>query len=265
MSILDLIVEKKLSEVEKLEQKVPMESLIPVWEQRCQLQDFRSLQASLTQPGIQVIAEIKKASPSKGIICADLNVEDQAHEYERGGACALSVLTEREYFLGKPEDLQKARSSVTLPVLRKDFIVKPYQIYESAALGADAILLIVRILKDAELEELLRLSHELHLEALVEIHDVQDWLRVQHLKPALVGINNRDLSSFHTDLSVAMDLVDHMQNFEGVSIALSGIQGPEDIRLNLKAGISRFLVGESLVRAPSASLLLQQLRSTRLE
>lgn len=217
-----------------------------------QRSDFRSFFEPLSRPGakgVNVIAEIKRASPSKGDIRADLDASKMAAQYENGGATAVSVLTDQTYFKGHLDDLKAARSACSLPLLRKEFIISRYQVYQAAAAGADAILLIVRILNEEKLNQLYTLCRELGMDALVEIHTAEDARLVAECGARLVGINNRNLSSFETDIGIAMDLVSRL-NPDQVPVAASGISGPTDIQRNLSAGIFNFLIGESIVRSP---------------
>ena len=209
---------------------------------------------------VSIIAEIKRASPSKGDICADLDAADAACHYENGGAAAVSVLTDFTYFKGRLDDLKAARSACTLPVLRKEFIISRYQVYESAAAGADAILLIVRILGREKLLQLYDLCRELGMDALVEIHTPEDAGIVADADVRLVGINNRNLATFETDIAVAMDLVSRLRP-DQVPVAASGIAGVEDVRRNLAAGIANFLVGESIVRSSDPARFIEALKA----
>jgi len=220
----------------------------------------------LRRPGhaaVNVIAEIKRASPSKGVICADLDPERHARAYARGGAAALSVLTEDVYFHGSLADLAAARQATDLPVLRKDFIISSYQIYESALHNADAVLLIVRILSRRELKDYLDLCRALQLDALVEVHSEEDVETAVAAGAELIGINNRNLSSFDTDIGNALRLKSLLKPAQ-VAVAASGIASATDIEMNLRAGIFNFLIGESLVRAPDPENFLKMLLRTSL-
>jgi indole-3-glycerol phosphate synthase len=232
---------------------VPLASLEPAARTR---RDYRGFAAALAAPHrVRVIAEIKRASPSKGDIGIGLDPAALARAYEAGGAAALSVLTDAAFFKGSPQDLAAARAATRLPVLRKDFVLDPYQVYESAAMGADAILLIVRILTDDELRALHALARELGLDVLVEIHTEPEAERANRLGARLIGINNRDLARFDTDLTRARRLAAALHP-ETVTVAASGIATPDDVHRTVAAGVTRFLVGESLVRAadPAAQL-----------
>jgi len=226
-----------------------------------QRSDFRPFFETLSQPGtagINIIAEIKRASPSKGDICSDLDASRTALRYEKGGAAAVSVLTDPTYFQGSLEDLAAARSACSLPVLRKEFIISPYQVYEAAAAGADAILLIARILTAKKLDRLYALCRELGMDALVEIHTPDDAGTVAACGARLVGINNRNLSTFKTDIAIAMDLVARLAPGQ-VPVAASGISNSADIQQNLNAGIFNFLVGESIVRSNDPVRFIREL------
>jgi indole-3-glycerol phosphate synthase len=259
---LNIIVKNKQEEIQNISKTVPEETVrVKALSRSAASSIKRSFFKNLARPGptgINIIAEIKRASPSKGLIAPALNPVDLAKEYKRGGAAAISVLTEKKYFNGSLDDLIRARESTSLPVLRKDFIISSYQIYESAAIGADAVLLIVRILSKEQLKDYLSLCRELGLDALVEIHSEKDIENASASGARLIGINNRNLSSFETDLSVAVRLVSMLDPAQ-IPIAASGIKDRIDIEKNLEAGINNFLIGESLVRAKKASDFIRSL------
>ncbi|HRU18795.1 MAG TPA: indole-3-glycerol phosphate synthase TrpC [Kiritimatiellia bacterium] len=209
----------------------------------------RGFAAALNASGVRVIAELKRASPSAGDIRPDLDPADLARRYAEGGAAALSVLTEPAFFKGSADDLRQAREAVALPVLRKDFILDPYQVYESVALNADAILLIVRIVDDDTLHALYTLVCSLGLDVLTEVFDEEDAARARALGATLVGINNRDLARFSTDTTRTARLAALFPPDVSI-VALSGIRTSDDIRQTLACGIRRFLIGERLVRQP---------------
>ncbi len=194
-----------------------------------------------------VIAEIKKASPSKGVIRVDFDPADIAASYQRGGATCLSVLTDRDYFQGAPEYLQVARAACTLPVLRKDFMIDPYQIYEARAMGADCILLIVAALSLTRMQELEALAHELGMAVLVESHDAAELAAAMQLATPLMGINNRNLRSFDVNLHTTLDLLPALH--DRITITESGIVAPADVALMRAHGVNAFLVGEAFMRA----------------
>ncbi len=217
-----------------------------------------ALQAAPEQPAI--IAEIKRASPSRGDLDPGLDAARQARAYRDGGAVAISVLTEPAFFKGRVEDLRQARAAVDLPVLRKDFILSEAAVAASAAMGADALLLIVRLLEPDALARLYQLASELGLECLCEVHDETDLERIAELQPPLVGINNRDLASFATDPGRAARLAVHLPAQTTV-IALSGITTPAELAAAGRSGIRCFLIGEALVRAPDSAARLAELRA----
>lgn len=255
---LSKIIEHKKEEVAAAQKRIPENRLR---EEAIMPYDRRPFAKRLEQPGpsgVNIIAEIKRASPSRGVIRKDLNPAAYAVEYERGGAAAISVLTDQAHFQGSFEDLKQAREATTLPVLRKDFLISSYQIYESSVLGADAILLIVRILSRDQLQNYLSLARELKMDALVEIHSEKD-LEVASLAGAkLIGINNRDLGSFNTDIKTAVRLASLLEP-DQVAVAASGIKTREDILTTQKIGIYNFLIGESLVRAENPCDFLKSL------
>ena len=211
-------------------------------------QERRSFSESLSRPGVSVIAEIKRRSPSRGTLNADLDPARLATLYEQGGAAAISVLTERDYFSGSPEDLRRVRRTVGLPVLRKDFVLHPAQVWESAAMGADAVLLIVAILDDSTLSELIEESRTAGLATLVEVHSEEEAERALRSAAPIIGVNNRDLTTFEVDLATAETLADCI-GARALRVAESGIHTPDDVARMAQAGYDAVLVGESLVRA----------------
>ena len=194
-----------------------------------------------------VIAEIKKASPSKGLIRADFRPAEHAADYERAGAACLSVLTDKQYFQGSPEYLQAARAAVSLPVLRKDFIVDEYQIYQARAWGADAVLLIAAALEAAELERFEQTAHALGMDVLLEVHDEAELEKCARLTTPLVGVNNRNLRTFEVSLDQTLRLLPHLAGKTVVSE--SGIRSRDDIVFMQSHGVHTFLIGETFMRA----------------
>lgn len=221
----------------------------------------RDFAAALRSDGsIRIIAEAKKASPSKGLICADFDPVSIARCYEQNGAGAISVLTEEHFFQGHLDFLKHVCSAVTVPVLRKDFIIDPYQVYEARAAGADALLLITAILDPHELDSLYRLTRDLGMHALIEVHSKDELEKALKVKPSIVGINNRNLNTFKTDIQTSIQLRALIPD-DTVAVSESGINTPEDIYRLRATGINAFLIGESLMREADPALKLKQLLS----
>lgn len=256
MSILDEIVASKRQEVATSRHRLPMEELEAQAESAPPVRDFR---AALAGPGpIQLIAEVKKASPSAQVIRADFDPVAIARIYQEHGAACLSILTDAPYFQGHLSHLARARASVAVPLLRKDFLIDDYQVVEARLAGADAILLIAEILDDAALVRLRERAHRLGMAALVEFHDPANLPRVLGSGADLVGINNRDLNRFVTDLEQTLRLRDRVPPGV-VVVSESGIRRRADVERLEAAGVSAILVGESLMRAPDIGLAVERL------
>ena len=208
---------------------------------------------------VRIIAEFKRRSPSRGVIRPQFDLDRIHREYERGGADAYSVLTEEDHFGGSLEDLKILRKMAETPLLRKDFLFDPFQIYESRAAGADALLLIVSALEDRRLSELIALSRELAMEALVEVHSVAELRRALECGAVIVGINNRNLHNFEVDIGISLELARSLPGHV-TGVSESGIKGPEDIRRLQNAGIHSFLVGEHLMRSEDPGHELRRLK-----
>ena len=221
----------------------------------------RCLADALAGPGLSVIAEFKRASPSKGVINAGMVPAERASEYQAGGAAALSVLTEADHFLGSPDDLRSAREAVSLPVLRKDFTLHPAQVWEARAMGADAVLLIVAILDDSLLAELIEAAARAGLAALVEVHDRREAERAIDAGATVIGVNNRDLRTFRVDLATSERLAPLLAGTE-VRVAESGVQGPEDAGRLRAAGYHAVLVGEYLSRSGDPARAIRALKGS---
>ena len=224
-----------------------------------------AIAAKLAANQAAVIAEVKKASPSKGVLRADFDPAEIAKSYQMGGAACLSVLTDVDFFQGSDSYLIAARAACALPVLRKDFIVDAYQIYEARALGADCVLLIVSALPDQRLQEFDALAAEIGLDVLIEVHDEAEMQRALACQSRLIGVNNRNLRSFETSLETSISLFErHQPVFGGASpqrvfVTESGIHTASDVQSMRAAGIHSFLVGEAFMRAPDPGLALQQI------
>ncbi|HET6906742.1 MAG TPA: indole-3-glycerol phosphate synthase TrpC [Rhodanobacteraceae bacterium] len=247
--ILQRILMRKAQEIEARSAALSLRELSA----RCaDLPDTRgfadALEAKIEAGHAAVIAEIKKASPSAGVIRADFDPAAIARSYEAGGAACLSVLTDVDFFQGSDAYLQEARAACALPVLRKDFTIDPYQVYEARAIGADAILLIVAALGDAALLELSLLAAELELDVLVEVHGEAELERALDVPAPLIGINNRNLRTFETRIETTLELRDRVPHSR-VPVTESGIRTPEDVARLRAAGVHAFLVGEAFMRA----------------
>ena len=254
-NVLDKILETKKIEIARSKVTLPKSTLDDQIAQISDERDFvRAIQISTdhnkSQPELEfnsVIAEIKKASPSKGVIREDFKPEEIAKSYEEGGASCLSVLTDVEYFQGSPNYIQDVKKVCQLPILRKDFIIDPYQIYESKALGSDCILLIVAALDLSQLKDFESIAHNLGMSVLVESHDEKELEQALQLSTPLVGINNRNLKTFEVTLQTTIDLVSQIPE-DKIPITESGIFNNEDICLMNENGIFTFLVGEAFMR-----------------
>ena len=247
MDILDRIIKDKLEEVARTQQILPLDEL----KKRIEDQPFpdKNLfsRALVSREKLALIGEIKKASPSKGLIRKDFDTASLASAYAEGGACALSVLTERKYFQGEPEYLVQAKRSSGLPVLRKDFTVSAYQIYESRLLGADCVLLIASVLDNARLRDFIALADELALDSLVEVHDKAELERAAGCKAKIIGVNNRDLGTLEISLDVSQRLAPLFPD-SSIKVSESGISTHDDIKRLGSLGYDAVLVGEHLMR-----------------
>ncbi len=260
--ILERIVQAKQSEVTAARREISLNRLRAAAEARHDVRPFFEALKAPGPSGVNIIAEIKRASPSKGVIRQDLDPGRLAESYAAGGARAISVLTEKRFFLGSADDLKQARLASDLPVLRKDFIFCDYQLYESAAMGADAVLLIVRILDQQKLVDLIQLASTLRLAALVEIYTEADLAAAARAGARLVGINNRNLTSFETDLGHTLKFLPLLQPGQ-VAVAASGIRSREEIRHYQAHGVCNFLIGESLVLSETPAAFLKMLQGEK--
>ncbi len=261
--ILQKIVAVKHEEIAAAQRKKPLDAVRFDAESRVLTRDFEgALRAKMAAGQAAVIAEVKKASPSKGVLREDFISADIAQSYAEGdgaiSAACLSVLTDRQFFQGSPDFLKQARASCDLPVLRKDFMVDPYQVYEARAMGADAILLIAACLEDARMAELEAVALDLNMAVLVEVHDRAELDRALRLKTRLVGINNRNLRTFEVTLQTTLDMLPDVPA-DRLLITESGILGRADVQTMRTAGVHAFLVGEAFMRAPEPGLALAEL------
>lgn len=257
--ILKKIIARKWQEIEERSQKVTLADL----QQQCKTASaprgfVQAIETRLARGEAAVIAEIKKASPSKGIIRENFIPEQIASSYEKGGATCLSILTDVDYFQGATEYLIQARAATKLPVIRKDFIIDEYQVYEARAMEADCILLIVAALDDAKCIELIQLAHQLGMDVLVEVHDKAELERALHYPVKLIGINNRNLRTFEVSLTTTLELLE-MIPAERIVVTESAIHAPEDVKLMQDNGVNAFLVGEAFMRADEPGEKLKEL------
>ena len=269
--ILKNICDVKVEEVAEAKKRLSFEGMRRDAESRVVTRDFvGALRAKIAEGEAGVIAEIKKASPSKGVIRADFDPADIAQSYMVGTsnnkanihgnatAACLSVLTDRQFFQGEPDFLKQARASTLLPVLRKDFMVDPYQIYESRAMGADCVLLIAACLDDAQMAEMEQIARSLDMAVLVEVHDGAELERALKLKTPLIGINNRNLRTFEVSIQTTLDLQKHVPA-DRLLVTESGIMTRDDVKTMRDAGVHAFLVGEAFMRADDPGLALAKL------
>jgi indole-3-glycerol phosphate synthase len=254
-TVLDRIVASKRREVRAARERIGLADLERKLGQAPPVRDFH---AALTAGGVQVIAEVKKASPSAGVIRADFDPVRIARTYAVHGAAAISVLTDEPFFQGSLAYLTAVRQAVNVPVLRKDFVLDPYQVVEARVAGADAVLLIAEILDGASLPNLLREIHALGMEALVELYDADNLPRVLDSGAKIIGINNRDLRSFVTRLERTLELRPHVPS-DRCLVSESGIRTRDDVQRLGQAGVQAVLVGETLMRAPDVGAKLDEL------
>ena len=255
--ILEQILRDKKKEVARLKSRKPLAAL-KLESARMPKRKNRFLSALKKKRGIAVIAEIKRRSPSKGLLRRDFNAVKIARQYQKAGAAALSVLTDKKYFGGSADILKKVRRAVPLPILRKDFTVDEYQLYESRLLGADAVLFIARVLSRAQMRRFGALARKLGLEVLFEVHDGADLKKVAPLKPRLVGINNRDLDSFRVDLNVTKRLAKKVPG-RCLIVSESGISGAHELAELKRSGVKAVLVGETLMKDKDPGRALKRL------
>ena len=257
--ILKKIVARKREEIAEARRRVPEAELRASLEGKPPPRGFvKSLEEKIAAGLPGVIAEIKKASPSKGVLREDFHPAEIARSYAAHGAACLSVLTDRDFFQGSPDYLQQARAACELPVIRKDFIVDPYQVYEARAMEADCILLIVACLDDAQLKALNDLAMELGMDVLIEVHDRGELERALQVENPMVGINNRNLRTFEVSLQTTLELLPLIPR-EKLVVTESGILAREDVALMREHGVNAFLVGEAFMRAEDPGARLAEL------
>jgi len=252
MTILERILETKRAELEESRKARTLDEVVAAAHQA---PAARSLAAAVAQEGIRIVAEVKKASPSKGIIREDFDPVAIAEAYAGGGAAAISVLTDSEYFQGSLDYLSAIRDKVSVPLLRKDFIIDTYQVFEARAAGADAILLILAALSDEEAAPLASTAEQLGMDILWEVHNIEEMRRVAIFSPRIIGINNRDLKTFEVSLETTRGLLPDVPA-EAVVISESGFFKRDELEMMVGWGVDGFLIGEGLMRAedPGAAL-----------
>ncbi len=262
--ILKRILATKFDEVAKASSQVAMHVLRSDAEASLQENSLKprgfaaNIEKKIADGHAGVITELKKASPSKGVFRENFNPAEIASSYEKNGAACLSVLTDKDYFQGSARYLREARQACTIPVLRKDFLVDPYQVYEARAMGADAILLIAAALDDVQMKDFESIAHELNMDVLVEVHDAYELERALKLNTPLLGINNRNLRTFEVSLETTLSLLKDIPKEKRV-VTESGILTKEDVALMRAAQVHAFLVGEAFMRQPDPGIALAEL------
>jgi indole-3-glycerol phosphate synthase len=253
--ILDKIIEVKKGEVNRLKKKISVEKLE---ESALSMPRSRDFAGAVGSGNCSIIAEVKRSSPSKGRIREDFDPVEIASLYEKNGAAAISVLTDERFFEGSNSYLSEIRKNVSLPLLRKEFIIDPCQIYETKIIGGDAVLLIARILEEETLKRFIDISKSIGLAAVVEVHSEEEIKKAATAGAVITGINNRNLETFSTDLNTSTKLAPHMPK-DGIIISESGIRTREDVESLMQNKISAFLIGETLMREPDPGKKLKEL------
>ena len=257
--ILKRIIKRKEQEIDERVKNRSIEQITELAKNAQPVRGFvDSIKSRIAKGDPAIIAEIKKASPSKGLIRKDFHPDKIAKSYEEGGASCISILTDIDFFKGSDKYLMQARAACKLPVIRKDFIIDPYQVYESRMMGADCILLIVAVLDDIKLNQLYNLARTLGMDVLIEVHDEEELLRSLPLEADLVGINNRNLRNFNTSLHTTIDLLPKIPDGR-IVVTESGIHHSEDITLMRENDVNAFLVGEAFMRADNPGAELNKL------
>jgi len=257
--ILKTILQRKTEEISERAAKVDFKEMRERTQAADKVRGFiASIEDRLVNNKSAVIAEIKKASPSKGVLRKDFDPAAIAQSYQQHGAACLSVLTDKDFFQGSEDFLQQARNACTLPVIRKDFIIDPYQVVEARAINADCILLIVAALDDDKLQQLLDQAHELKMDVLMEVHDETELVRALATGAKLIGINNRNLRTFETSLSTTLDMLDSIPG-DRIVVTESGIHTVQDVQLMRDHNVNTFLVGEAFMKADDPGEKLAEL------
>ena len=257
--ILKKIIQRKLEEITACKAKISQVQLLEKLSGADSPRGFAdAIATKIAQGKPGVIAEIKKASPSKGVLREHFVPSEIALSYEAGGAACLSVLTDINFFQGSDDYLKQARAACSLPVIRKDFIIDPYQVYEARAMGADCILLIVACLEDDQMQQLNKLAHELGMDVLVEVHDAEELQRALQLNNRLIGINNRNLRTFDVSLDTTLSLLEQIPD-GSIVVTESGIHTKQDVELMRDHKVNAFLVGEAFMRAENPGEKLSEL------
>jgi len=258
-TILQKIIDRKLEEVAERKEHKPTADLKMTMAKADAPRGFvRAVEAAISAGKSAVIAEVKKASPSKGVIRKDFDPVQIANSYQQGGACCLSVLTDIDFFQGSDTYLQMVHAACTLPIIRKDFILEPYQVYEARAINADCILLIVSALTDQQMAELNDLAKEVGMDVLIEVHDSEELQRALKLDNRLIGINNRNLHTFETSLETTIELLKEIPD-DRIVVTESGILTPGHVAKMRSHGVNAFLVGEAFMRADEPGDKLREL------
>jgi len=257
--ILKKILQRKVEEIAEATAKESLVDLTNRAKSALPVRGFiQSIENKIAANQAAVIAEIKKASPSKGVMRENFIPAEIAKSYEKGGAACLSILTDRDFFQGATQYLMQAREATSLPVIRKDFIIDPYQVYEARAMHADCILLIVSALEDAQLNELLALANDLQMDVLMEVHDREEMQRAIVSGAKLIGVNNRNLRTFDVNLQTTLDMLDMLPE-DRILVTESGIHAPQDVKLMRENNVNSFLVGEAFMRADEPGEKLSEL------
>ena len=259
--ILKKILQRKHEEIAERSSKLSIQDLMDKARDADRSRGFiRSIESKIDAGKPAIIAEIKKASPSKGVLREHFIPAEIATSYEQHGAACLSILTDRDYFQGSEDYLQQAREATQLPVIRKDFIIDPYQVYEARAINADCILLIVSALNDEQLHSLLSLTHELDMDVLMEVHDATEMKRALNTDARLIGVNNRNLRTFDVSLQTTLDMMNMLPD-DRILVTESGIHSGDDVKLMRDNNVHAFLVGEAFMRATDPGVKLAELFS----